>query len=349
FLVRTAATIAVATVSFYLVERPIRQGTFFRQWRAWVVTPVAVAATAVVLVAATAVPAVAVAGGGRRPPHSPTTLPGVPVKVLLVGDSTALTLGLGLSAVMTSYGITLADEGIIGCGITVGAEWDTEDIDRPFPQPCNSRPAPPGTPLLKTTVSVFGTVKAPVAERWTAWDSSWVDKFDPNVVMVLAGRWETVDRTYRGKWTNILHPAYAAYVKRQLQRTVDLMSAQGARVVLLTAPCYDTGEQPDGQPWPTNSPQRLAVYNRLVREVAAEDPGTAAVVDLHGMVCPDGKYQQTIDGVQVRQPDGIHFTIPGGEILAPKILPTVVRLGREQMADGRAASVPAGGSTGTPP
>ena len=46
-------TVAVATVSFYLVERPIRQGTFFRQWRGWVGAPVAVAAVSITVVLAT--------------------------------------------------------------------------------------------------------------------------------------------------------------------------------------------------------------------------------------------------------------------------------------------------------
>ena len=43
FGARGGATLAVATVSFYLVERPIRRGAFFRQWRAWVGAPAAVA------------------------------------------------------------------------------------------------------------------------------------------------------------------------------------------------------------------------------------------------------------------------------------------------------------------
>ena len=36
----------------------------------------------------------------------------------------------------------------------------------------------------------------------------------PNVVVLLAGRWEVVDREYQGTWTNILHPTFAAYVKQ---------------------------------------------------------------------------------------------------------------------------------------
>ena len=39
FAVRVLVTFAVAVVSFHLVERPIRMGTFVSQWRAWLVVP----------------------------------------------------------------------------------------------------------------------------------------------------------------------------------------------------------------------------------------------------------------------------------------------------------------------
>ena len=38
FVVRVIPTIGIATLSFFLVERPIRQGTFFTRFRAQVFT-----------------------------------------------------------------------------------------------------------------------------------------------------------------------------------------------------------------------------------------------------------------------------------------------------------------------
>ena len=61
-------------------------------------------------------------------------------------------------------------------------------------------------------------------------------------------------------------------------------------MVFLTAPCTNEGEQPDGAPWPEDNPARLAVYNKLVRQVAAEHPQTDSVVDLNAAACPGGKY-----------------------------------------------------------
>ena len=58
------------------------------------------------------------------------------------------------------------------------------------------------------------------APRRLQWPSLWkadIAKDRPNVVMILAGRWEVSNRTYEGHWTNIENPTYAAYVERELQ------------------------------------------------------------------------------------------------------------------------------------
>ena len=318
FAVRVALTVVVATASFFLVERPIRHGALFHAWRAWVVTPVAVFGVAAALVVATEAPTVAAA----RPTAPVAPAPAGPkIKVLLLGDSVALTLGLGLSEDVKPYNITEIDEGILGCGVTVGTQVKVLGMSDPTALACNSMPPPAGTPALEPTGS-------PDAERWTVWDTDWVDTVDPNVVMLLAGRWEVATRTYDGRWTNILDPTFADYVKRQLEYTVGLVSAKGAHVVLVTAPCFSSGEQA----------RRIAVarglaraarraYNTLVREVAAEHPQTVSVLDLDAMVCPGGNYEPVIDGVQVRQADGVHFAITGGRVLAPKIWPSVAGCG----------------------
>ena len=53
FGLRVLVTFAVSVVSFHLVERPIRMGTFVSQWRAWLVVPASVGAVLVAVIAAT--------------------------------------------------------------------------------------------------------------------------------------------------------------------------------------------------------------------------------------------------------------------------------------------------------
>jgi peptidoglycan/LPS O-acetylase OafA/YrhL len=322
FATRCAVTLVVASASYVAIERPIRRGRLLAGWKAWVAAPVGAAATALAVVLATVTPAVAAAPMVRS-----TALPGsASLRVLVIGDSTALTLGIALAGDAATYGVTERDEAILGCGVTDGRLVAAAGTVVRVARPCSSNPAPAGTPQLESTPTPYGvTAVTPDAEHWTAWYRHWVSVVRPDVVVLLAGRWEVVTRTFRGHWTNILNPSFAAYVRRQLRRTVRLATAGGAHVVLMTAPCYDNGEQPDGQPWPTDAHSRVAVYNRLVRSVAAADPTQATVFDLDGLVCPGGQFQRTLHGIPIRMADGIHFTPAGGPVLGPAIWPAVVR------------------------
>jgi hypothetical protein len=335
FAVRVAVTFAVSVVSFHLVERPIRMGTFVSQWRAWLVVPAGVGAVLVAVIAATT-GTTAVASTTLPPAigtDTTTTLsPGAaqPVRVLLFGDSVALTLGLGLGLPkeQQKYGYVLADRGIIGCGVVFGPEVQLMGTLFDTPQACGGSGVEPGGPAAN----------APWPNQWlTA-----IGQDKPNVVVLLAGRWEVVDRQYQGAWTNILNPTYAAYVKSQLNSASELVAASGAHMVFLTAPCTDEGEQPDGAPWPEDNPARLAVYNKLVREVAAEHPKTDTAVDLFGAACPKGKFAGSIHGVAIRETDGVHFTVAGGEYVAPAIMPAIVAAGRAQMAGAAPPDSPGG-------
>ncbi|HXN62470.1 MAG TPA: acyltransferase [Acidimicrobiales bacterium] len=306
FAVRVAVTLVVATGSFYGIERPIRQGTLLTGWRTWAITPVAVLGTAAALVAATSVPAVA----AKAPaPPSAALDSGRPVRALVVGDSTALTLDIGLNEYARDYDVQPFNGGILGCGVTDGAEYQEKGVDAPMAVQC--RGAPPRT-------------------QWPALWKADIAKDHPNVVMILAGRWEVSNRTYDGHWTNIENPTYAAYVQRQLRYAVRVAGSGGAAVVLMTAPCYDTGEQPDGQAWPEDSRTRLAIYNGIVLRVAATTPDTS-LLNFNAMACPGGRYEEFMDGQQVRLGDGIHFTFTGGNVFAPRIWPFIVSLGRRQM------------------
>jgi hypothetical protein len=246
---------------------------------------------------------------------------GPPVRVLLLGDSTALTLGEGLGEPTTerTYDYVLSDDGIVGCGVADGPQVEVMGQEDQVGPACNGSSPAPGAPLAQQP-----------------WPVQWqrdLAASHPNVVALLAGRWEVLNRVYRGRWTNILHPAFAAYVKRQLELASNLVTASGARLVFLTAPCTNEAPQPDGAPWPEESPARLAAYNELVREVAAEHRAVDSVADLDRAACPRGRYQNTLDDVTIRTvDDGIHFSAEGGVVLAPYVMPAIVAAGRAQAA-----------------
>ncbi|MGH9019291.1 MAG: hypothetical protein ACRDY1_16190, partial [Acidimicrobiales bacterium] len=356
FVVRVAATMVAATLSFYLVERPVRRGTFFSSLKGLVAAGPALGAVVLAVILATLPASVSVAQGvvahGTVPAMPvadtvPVAYRADPVRVLLVGDSQALTLGLGLQAVLkedpAAYdNMDVLDEGTLGCGVADG----TTGIARgslfavgwpctPYPQRGNCSPG-----------GIFGAQKFVPCQAWTAAWTDWVQEMKPNVVVLLAGGGEVLDRIYDGHLTDILDPTFAAYVKSQLEQAVAIATADGARMILETKPCQSTGEQPDGDPWPEDSAARQAAYNSLLRQVAAARPGQVYVQNLDSYVCPGGHYTEDIDGVPVRQPDGVHFAYgqagEGGAYLAPAILPYWETIGHLQEASTEGASVNVG-------
>ncbi len=144
---------------------------------------------------------------------------------------------------------------------------------------------------------------------------------------MVIGYWETVDRVYQGRWQHLGDPAFDAYETAQLQRAVAILSAGGARVALFTAPYFDTGDQPDGSPWDQDAPQRVDRLNQIIASVASQHPGVVQVIPLHSLLDPDGHFTWSIGGNVVRQADGVHTTLAGGQYLAPRILPLLAAMG----------------------
>jgi peptidoglycan/LPS O-acetylase OafA/YrhL len=306
FALRSLVTVAIAVVSFYLVELPIRQRRF-TTWRRWGWVPVGAVATSAVLLVGTAagasVPTISANTVEKEayyafsfPPPPPTR-----VNALFVGDSLALYLGYDMAPYAARYGVTIGGRGTSGCGLASASPYDLH-----------------GTP----TYSI-----APCAQ-WPKWYQSDVDQLHPDVAVVVLGWWECMDRLYQGRWQHLGDPAFDAYEKAQFEQAVAILSSRGAKVALMTAPYFDTGEQLGGQPWDEDDPGRVRVLNGIIEQVAAEHPGLVSVVPLNRYLDPQGHFTWTIHGQVVRLGDGVHTTPAGGAYLAPKILPQLAALGR---------------------
>ena len=190
------------------------------------------------------------------------------VTVQFLGDSVTLTLAIAMAdkKLESKYDYTVRDGGILGCGVVDGPLVRVKGVVEPKNSACNgSTPAP----------------DAPIDLQ--PWQVQWqkdLAEHHPNVVVLVAGRWEVVDRVYNGQWTNILDPSFAGYVKQQLQLAASIVAASGAKLVFMTAPCTHESPQPDGTPWPEDDPARLNAYNQLVEQVASENPNMDSVVNL---------------------------------------------------------------------
>ena len=303
FVLRCAADVVLAALSFHLVEQPVRHWRRHPHVPGRALAPVAAAVGAMAGVATLVLadtPAAFSAGSGPaltaasspRPEPEPASTPGA-LRVLVIGDSTGMVLGddLSLPEVERQYGIDVQNGAILGCGIADSAKVLDHGAAVDVPAACNSA--------------------TPPDQLWPALLRVELDRFRPDVVLLVAGRWETKDRrpTASSPWTDITRPADASYVRSQLEMAVDLAASTGAHVGVATSPCFSSGEQPSGAAWPEDDPSRVKAYNGIVRSVAAEHAGAASVVDLYGMLCPDGRYHETLDGATVRNPDGVHYPL----------------------------------------
>jgi hypothetical protein len=184
----------------------------------------------------------------------------------------------------------------------------------------------------------MGTV-SPAASGCAHWQTDWaslVARTDPDVVVVLLGRWECLDRLYQGRWTHAGERAFDRHLLAELGQVIDIGASHGARVVMLTLPYIaQTTEQPDGSPWPMNLPSRTMAYNALVRRAVALHPGRAQVLDLNAMLDPGGRYTSYVGGVRVRSLDDEHISPAGGELLRGVLLPPLVAAGAGHFEAGR--------------
>jgi peptidoglycan/LPS O-acetylase OafA/YrhL len=308
-VVRLGVTLAAAVVSYYGIEMPVRRRKVLRGRRLVAALPisVAIAVTAIVLATlpapAPAAPPASVHTGLFTLPRTPPAdlVDGKDVRTLLLGDSVALTLGGGLRIDADRWGVSLDNQGKIGC-----------DLDP------------------DSTVNIEGSITQ-AAQGCANWPQTWqrlIDRLNPDVVAVELGRWEVSDRIIDGKWTEIGQPAWDRVYSAELAEAIRILSSKGAHVVIFTLPYItQTTEAPNGTPWDINQPVRTNEYNALVRRVVARFPGRASVIDLNRLLDPAGKYTSYLDGVRVRNPDDEHIALLGGMLLRPLILPTLVRLG----------------------
>jgi len=314
-VVRMAVTLVVATGSYYLVEEPIRRRRTrtFTEWRAWLLTAGAFVGVVVVTVAATV--------GTAAEAASPLRVQGAayvgpPVRVLIFGDSVAWRMAFAMQASQpqTSYDVSLDNGAIIGCGVLRSSQYLLYGLAHPEVPQCDTA--------------------SPPADQWPAQWKGDLDQFHPNVVVVLAGRWEVSDRLIDGHWLHIGEPAFDAAVKQSLEQAVQVGTSTGALMVLMTSPCFAPNEQNNGQVWPEDTLARLDAYNAIVRQVAAEYPATVQLNDFGAVLCPGGQYHESLDGVQIRDGDGMHIvpTPAAGQWLDARVLPDVIQVGRLQMA-----------------
>ncbi len=298
FAVRVVATVAVAAVSWWLIEQPVRR------WRPVHVPQLRLAAAtlATAALATTVVVPIGIRQGEDLPP-GPDVLaaavhPEVPVEVggtakKAPGTRTVAVFGDSMAWTMMRYlpptpGFKFIDFTTIGCGIARGGPYRST-----------------GETLTQK----------PECETWPARWAQRISHAKPDVVLLVIGRWETVDRVNEGHWTHVGDAGFDGYIAGELRRALDILGSTGARVVVTTTPYNRRGEKPDGSLYPEDEPDRVDAWNALLRRVVGSRKN-ASVLDLNEKLCPDGYYTNRVDGIKMRM-DGLHPTPEAVKWLTP--------------------------------
>jgi len=300
FAARCGATLAVAAASWWLIEQPIRR------WRPSGVPLLPLAAATVASAAAMTLIVIpvrtgpglretglppglsAVAAVAPSPPsgsHPKPRDPHRPFTVSVFGDSIGWTW---MHYLPPTPGFAFLDHTVVGCSLVRGTPY------RYIGQTLEQRPE---------------------CDTWPSRWSTQVSQDQPDVALLVIGRWETVDRVNEGQWTHIGDPTFDAYLNAELERALTIAGSTGVRVVVASVPYSRDGERPDGRLYPEDQPDRVNQWNTMLRNTVSHHSGVR-ILDLNKKLCPDGVYTAKVDGIKVRS-DGVHLTPEGVKWLTP--------------------------------
>lgn len=320
-LLRLVASFVPALLSYFFVEQPIRQQRvgWVRHRVLWI--PITSAVTALAILA--------LASSGAAAESRMTTAdieafaarlnapaPKGATRMLLLGDSIAVTLGYWLPEAMRKD-LWIRGTARVGCGLLTG------------------RPVSRG---------VVGESQDDCGEQIAA-DAAEVKKSRPEIAVLLTGGWEVFDRDVRGRRLKSGGPEMEAALVAALDRVRETVTADGAKFVILTTPCFSPAQRILGEFGEVDraDPARVRFLNDVWRRYGEAHPDVT-VVDLDARVCPGGKFAETLDGVKMRT-DGVHFTQRGSAQVWQWLEPELIRIARAAPGAPPATSttsVPAG-------
>ncbi|MFN8051315.1 MAG: acyltransferase family protein [Acidimicrobiales bacterium] len=205
--------------------------------------------------------------------------PGEPARVLVVGDSVAFGLGFGLSDWANGrHDVVFDNKGQFNCPVARGGSYRFEQEVAEFPDRCD----------------------------WAAEFPGWLAASRPHEVVLSTGVWDVVDRILPNdrKWRHLGDSVSDTYFLREMLTAIDLLSSQGARVVLLTHHHIDVGANKGFSDLPESDPARIDRLNELLAKAQALRPNVTSIVDAAGWVKaqPGGE----LDPAKLK--DGLHYS-----------------------------------------
>lgn len=151
----------------------------------------------------------------------------------------------------------------------------------------------------------------PEVYNWPAHMADVIAADDPDAVVLTLGSNDDQNLTGDGGVGPYASAEWVTEYRRRVGGTMDAITGNGDRVLYwLGVPVLRTRAE-----------DRYNPINDIVREEAARRPGRVVYIDLDtNFRGTDGGYVDFLGDVQVRAPDGIHFTRAGGDQVAELVL-----------------------------
>ena len=312
--VHLTITVGLATLSFYVIERPFQARRFPLTGRPTTVVSTTVAASVATVAIlcgllwvntrpADAEVGFEAAGGvcteqGLLPPPGDGRL-----RVLVVGDSVSVQVAEGLCAwsLENPGQIVVLNKAHLGCVVgRYGQKRVPEGIEGPVGELCSAwnEETPPHLVMERDVVS---------------WPTA-VNVFQPDVVLGHITPWDVTDRLVPSlgeEWVWIGIPTYDEYIASEYRLASEVLSAEGAHVYWLE------GTHLRRTITPQNHPDRIDRLNALVAETTA-DMDLVSIAPYREVIGEVGSSRE-----RRMRDDGVHLTSDGLAEVAKWVLEEV--------------------------
>jgi uncharacterized protein len=151
---------------------------------------------------------------------------------------------------------------------------------------------------------------------WPAHLAGVLAEVDPEVVVLMFGGNDDQDLETEHGRAGLLSEPWRLEYGRRIGLMMDLAATEGRQVVWLGIPAVRR--------------DRLEEARLVMNDLARAEAGLrlrATYLDPDPVLAPDG-YAPDLGGTRVREHDGVHITITGGELLAPAVRQVLADLGR---------------------
>lgn len=295
--VRLALTLVLATISYYVIEQPIRT----KRVHAKLGNTKSVVAWSVALPATLAVALFSTMGikpvtDARAGSEFDTTVGSGDKKIAVVGDSVGYVLASGFPA-STYPDVSVTGSVKVGCG--TAEQWLVVNGVRQSQDNPECR------------------------DVFSPWQNA-VRSSHAKVVVWSMGAWDVFDHYVDGEVIKETSPQYATYFRARLEKGLASFGTD-TQVFIPKAACYAQPKyEVEGQDLAPNrnDPKRAQALNAIIDDFAKAHPDRVHAVDPSTWLCKNGKPVEKIDGEQVRE-DGVHYTAAGSKKFWAWLMPHI--------------------------